>query len=58
MKKVNEQIQDIYGFKVFAEIISKITDKILPGIEEWQNRPLDRVYPIVFYRCNSFFCKK
>ena len=29
-------------------MVSNITDKLLPQIEEWQNRPLDSVYPIVF----------
>lgn len=47
-REINEQVQDIYGFEVSAEMVSKITDKILPEIEEWQKRPLDEVYPIVF----------
>jgi putative transposase len=47
-REINEQIQEIYGFEVSAEMVSKITDKILPEIEEWQKRPLDEVYPIVF----------
>jgi len=55
-RKINEQIQDIYGFEVSAEMVSKITDKILPEIEEWQNRSLDEIYP--FHRCDSFFCEK
>lgn len=47
-REINEQIQDIYGFEVSADMVSSITDKILPQIEEWQKRPLDTVYPIVF----------
>ena len=43
-REINEQIQDIYGFEVSAEMVSKITDKILPEIEEWQKRPLDEIY--------------
>lgn len=39
---------DIYGFKVSEEFIFNVTDKILPQIAEWQNRPLHDVYPIVF----------
>jgi len=35
-REINEQIQEIYGFEVSAEMVSKITDKILPEIEEWQ----------------------
>jgi transposase-like protein len=56
-REINEQIQDIYGFEVSAEMVSKITDKILPEIEEWQNRPLDEVYPIVFIDAIHFSVK-
>ena len=34
-----------------AEMVSKITDKILPEIKEWQSRPLDPIYPFVFMDC-------
>lgn len=56
-REINEQIEDIYGFEVSAEMVSKITDKILPEIEEWQNRPLDEVYPIVFIDAIHFSVK-
>jgi len=46
--QISEQIEDIYGFEVSEGMISDITDKLLPEIEDWQNRPLSRVYPIVF----------
>lgn len=39
---------DIYGFEASEGFISDVTDKILPHIEEWQNRPLSAIYPIVF----------
>jgi transposase-like protein len=39
---------DIYGFDATEGFISNVTDKILPQIEEWQNRPLEDVYPVVF----------
>ena len=35
-------------FGLIEGMVNKITNKILPTIEEWQNRPLERVYPIVF----------
>lgn len=38
-------------------MVSKITDKILPEIEEWQNRPLDEVYPIIFIDAIHFSVK-
>ena len=37
-REISEQIEDIYGFEASAELVSKITDKIIPQIEEWQNR--------------------
>ena len=46
--QISETIQDIYGFEVSEGMVSDITDKLLPRIEEWQNRPLASVYPIVF----------
>ncbi|ABN52036.1 transposase mutator type [Acetivibrio thermocellus ATCC 27405] len=56
-REINEQIQEIYGFEVSAEMVSKITDKILPQIEEWQKRPLGEVYPIVFIDAIHFSVK-
>lgn len=47
-REINEQIQDLYGIEVSATMVSNITDQILPKIKEWQERPLDSVYPIVF----------
>ena len=47
-RQISEMIEDIYGFEVSEGMVSDITDKLLPRIEEWQNRPLSPVYPIVF----------
>lgn len=47
-REINEQIQDLYGIEVSATMVSNITDQIIPEIKEWQERPLDDVYPIVF----------
>lgn len=47
-RQISETIEDIYGFEVSEGMVSDITDKLLPRIEEWQNRPLSPVYPIVF----------
>lgn len=47
-REINEQIQDLYGIEVSATMISNITDQIIPEIKEWQERPLDSVYPIIF----------
>ena len=47
-REINEQVQDLYGIEVSATMVSNITDQIIPEIKEWQNRPLDEVYPIIF----------
>ena len=47
-RQISETIEDIYGFEVSEGMVSNITDKLLPQFEEWQNRPLASVYPIVF----------
>ena len=46
-RQISETIGDIYGFETSEGFISDVTDKILPQIEDWQNRPLDEVYPIL-----------
>ena len=47
-RQISEMIEDIYGFEVSEGMVSDITDRLLPEIEEWQNRPLDEVYPILY----------
>lgn len=47
-RQISETIEDIYGFETSEGFISNVTDKILPQIEDWQNRPLDEVYPILY----------
>lgn len=47
-RQVSDIIEDIYGFEVSESMVSTVTNKVLPQIEEWQNRPLSAVYPIVF----------
>ena len=47
-RQISETIEDIYGFETSESFISDVTDKILPQIEDQQNRPLDEVYPILY----------
>ena len=47
-RQISDTIEDIYGFEVSEGMISDITDKLLPEIENWQNRPLSAVYPVIF----------
>ena len=46
-RQISETIKDIYSFEVSDGMVSDITDRLLPQIEDWQKRPLDEVYPIV-----------
>ena len=46
--EVAAHFDDVYGASVSKDTISKITDKVIEEMTEWQNRPLDRVYPVVF----------
>ena len=50
-RDIHDQLQDLYGIELSAEMVSKITDKILPQVKEWQARPLNPVYPFVFMDC-------
>jgi len=47
-RDIEDHLRDIYGVEASASLISRITDKILPAVTEWQSRPLDAIYPIVF----------
>lgn len=46
--QISEQIEDIYDFEVSDGLVSNITDKLIPEIEDWQHRPLNEVYPVVY----------
>lgn len=45
---IESHIQDIYGLECSDTTISRITDKILPVVREWQSRPLEEIYAVVF----------
>lgn len=47
-RDISDHLGSVYGVDASAEMISRMTDKILPMAKEWQNRPLDRKYAIVF----------
>jgi len=48
---ISAHLAEVYGAEVSKTTISAITDKVLEGMTEWQNRPLDPVYPVVFIDC-------
>ena len=45
---IAEQIKNLYDVEISPELVSKISEKIMPEVNEWQNRPLESVYPFVF----------
>ena len=47
-RDIQAHMEEIYGVKMSAEMISKITDKILPHVKEWQYRMLQAIYPILY----------
>jgi putative transposase len=47
-RDISDQLREFYGTEVSAVLISKITDKVLEGVEEWQKRALQDVYPVIF----------
>lgn len=48
VRDIQSHLEDIYGASISAQTISNITDRILPMIEEWRNRPLKEVYSIAY----------
>ena len=44
----SEQIKSLYDVDIAPELVSKISEKIMPEVTAWQNRPLESVYPFVF----------
>ncbi|MEU4526582.1 IS256 family transposase [Amycolatopsis sp. NPDC024027] len=46
--EISAHLAEVYGAEVSRQTISTITDKVIEGMVEWQNRPLDPVYPVIF----------
>lgn len=50
-RDIVDAFQEMYGAEVSAGLISKVTNSVLEQVIEWQNRPLDSVYPVVYLDC-------
>lgn len=50
-RDIAETIEDIYGFEISHEMISQITDCVLEQLNDWQNRPLKKIYTFLFVDC-------
>lgn len=47
-RQISDTLEDIYGFEASEGFISDVTDKMMPQIEGWQNRPLSEIYPVLY----------
>ena len=48
VRDIHEHLSELYGTEISTDLISTITDAVLEDAKEWRNRPLDKIYPIVF----------
>lgn len=53
-RNISEYVKEMYAMEISATEISHITDKIIPLMNEWRNRPLEAVYPFVFLDCMHY----
>ena len=49
VREIRGHLQELYGIEVSPDLISTVTDAVLEAVSEWQNRPLDACYAIVFF---------
>ncbi|MER8760633.1 IS256 family transposase, partial [Mesorhizobium sp. M0976] len=49
VREIRGHLEELYGIDVSPDLISAVTDAVLEEVAEWQNRPLDAVYPLVFF---------
>jgi putative transposase len=49
VREIQGHLQELYGVEVSPDLISRVTDAVLEEVRDWQSRPLDPVYPVVFF---------
>jgi putative transposase len=47
-RDIQAHLQEIYGVEVSADLISTVTDSVITEVKEWQNRPLEEIYPVLY----------
>ncbi len=47
-RDIQEQVKDLYNIEISSELVSKISEKVMPQVNEWQSRPLEAYYPFIF----------
>lgn len=53
-RNISDYVKEMYAMDISATEISHITDKVIPAMNEWRNRPLEAVYPFVFLDCMHY----
>jgi len=48
VRDIQDHLDDLYGYELSTQTISNITEKVIEKANEWQNRPLEKIYPIIF----------
>ncbi|SJN49863.1 IS256 family transposase [Sphingobacterium sp. JB170] len=54
-RDISNYVKDMYAMDISAMEISHITDKVIPAMNEWRNRPLEPIYPLVFLDCMQHY---
>ena len=49
VREIQGHLRELYGIDVSPDLVSAVTDAVLEEVTSWQNRPLDAVYPLVFF---------
>jgi putative transposase len=49
VREIQGHLAELYGVEVSPDLISRITDAVLDEVREWQSRPLDPIYPVIFF---------
>jgi len=57
-RDIREHVADMYGMEISAQMVSDITDKVIPFVEEWQNRPLAPIYPVIYLDAINYTLRK
>lgn len=57
-RDISAHIKELYHMDISAAQLSSITDKVIPAMQEWRNRPLEAIYPIVFMDCIHYKVKE
>jgi putative transposase len=55
VRDIRAHLREMYGVEVSPDLISTVTDAVLEELREWQNRPLDRIYPVLYL--DAIVCK-